>query len=85
MPQLLHLQNGRIVDKIATERPAVKMLRDKKSATRFTDELFLATLSRLPSPARKPQSGRASARAATKGVPRLFWALLNSQGVCVNH
>ena len=89
MPQLLHLQNGAsILDKVRdTNGRLVKRLRDKKSDDDIIDELFLATLSRLPSPAQRKtvREHLADAESRDQGLRDLFWALLNSKEFAFNH
>jgi hypothetical protein len=89
MPQLLHLQNGAsLVSKVrdANGRLA-RLLRDRKSDDDITDELFLATLSRLPSPAQRAAVRKSLAEADGRDevFRDLFWALLNSKEFAFNH
>jgi hypothetical protein len=89
MPQLLHLQNGEAVQQKARSGDGrlMKLLREKKPDDAVVEELFLATLSRLPM-----EKQRAAVRAAlADGEPReevfrdLFWALFNSKEFAFNH
>jgi hypothetical protein len=87
MPQLLHLQNGEaLLHKLSHGRLA-RWLREQKDDQQITEELFLATLSRLPSPAERS----AVAALLGDGSPReevfrdLFWALINSKDFAFNH
>jgi hypothetical protein len=89
MPQLLHLQSGSsVVQKIAAPTGRLsKLLRTQKDDAKVIEELFLATLGRLPTGAQ-----RAAVRdALAEGDGRemvfrdLFWALLNSQEFAFIH
>ncbi len=89
MPQLLHLQNGDdVLNKLrAGDGRLAALLKEKKSDSQVTEELFLATLSRLPS----AKESEAVAKALGDGGTReevyrdLFWALLNSKEFTFNH
>jgi hypothetical protein len=89
MPQLLYLQNGTsVVQKIRSgDGRLAKLLKPGKSDAEITEELFLVTLSRLPS-----EKERATVRQSlTDGGTRdevfrdVFWALLNSKEFSFNH
>ncbi|MFO0879690.1 MAG: DUF1553 domain-containing protein [Gemmataceae bacterium] len=89
MPQLLHLQNSEaLAQKIRDGNGRLaRLLRDHKDNEAVIDELFLATLSRLPSPSQRA----AVHRALGDGTGRdevfrdLFWALINSKDFAFNH
>ncbi len=88
MPQLLHLQNGAgIAEKVRHgDGRLARLLRDKKGDDEVIDELFLATLSRLPSAAQKARVNKDLAEGPRDEVFRdLFWALVNSKEFAFNH
>ena len=89
LPQLLHLGNG---DATLRKIPApdgrlAKILAENADDRRATEEVFLATFSRLPTEAEQEAVNKALAG----GDPRqdvfrdLFWALLNSKEFAFNH
>jgi hypothetical protein len=87
LPQLLHLQNGIVVDKTRAHTGRLaRLLRENRSDDQIVDDLFLATVSRLPK-----SDERQNIRKAMKSVPRdvgledLFWTLLNSKEFSFNH
>lgn len=88
MPQLLHLQNGdRMLEKLNSPNGVLtKLLAEEKNDDRVMDELFLRTLSRLPS----NEERSAVKKALSAGDPRadvlrdLFWALLNAKSFAFN-
>jgi len=89
MPQLLHLQNGEsVVQKIRSgEGRLTKWLKDIPDSDKLMDEVFLNTVSRLPSSdERKLVKELLSNGDAKEEVFRdLFWALLNSKNFAFNH
>jgi hypothetical protein len=89
MPQLLHLQNGLSVrEKIAApEGRLAQLLRAGKSDAEITEELFLATLTRRPTPAETEAVRQALATGDNREIVfrDLFWALLNSREFAFNH
>jgi hypothetical protein len=89
MPQLLHLQNGEsVVQKIRSgEGRLAKWLKDVPDANKLMDEMFLTTVSRLPSSEeRKTVKDLLAEGDAKEEVFRdLFWALLNSKNFAFNH
>ena len=89
MPQLLHLQNGEsVVRKIGSpEGRLAGLLKAGKTDAQVTEELFLATLARLPGAAeRQAVEAELSGGEARDVVFRdLFWALLNSKEFMFNH
>ena len=91
MPQLLHLQNGEsVLSKIrsGTGRLA-QLLRSTKSEAERVDELFLATLGRLPTAEVRSRFTVLLNEAGKDGKDEayrdLFWALLNSKEFSFNH
>jgi hypothetical protein len=88
LPQLLHLENGADVQrKITAGEGRLSELLKNKDDEAAMDELFLSTVSHVPSDAE-----RSAARQALEGGdPRaevyrdLFWALLNSKEFAFNH
>ena len=88
LPQLLHLQNSEtLLHKIhAPEGRLSQLLASKKSDDDILDELFLATLSRFPSPEKKAALKRELAGDdRVEALRDLFWALLNSKEFAFNH
>jgi hypothetical protein len=89
MPQLLHLQNGEsVVQKIrAGDGKLAGWLKDIPDADRLADEMFLSTVSRLPT----VDERKAVKDVLAAGDPKdevfrdLFWALLNSKNFAFNH
>ena len=89
MPQLLHLQNGDRLGAKLTNPAGVlpKLLKEQKDDGKLTDELFLRTMSRLPT----SEERTAVTKALAAGDPRdevfrdLFWALLNAKDFAFNH
>ncbi|HTN74443.1 MAG TPA: DUF1553 domain-containing protein, partial [Pirellulaceae bacterium] len=88
LPQLLHLQNGDgIVNKLNDTAGRLHLLLDKEADdNKVTDELFLATFSRLP----RDDERTALRQALSEGDRRevfhdLNWALLNSKEFAFNH
>jgi hypothetical protein len=89
MPQLLHLENGEdVIRKINSgDGRLAALLNEKKTDAEIVDELFLATLSRLPKreelatvAREKPQDGNKE-----EFFRDLFWALLNTKEFAFNH
>ncbi len=89
MPQLLHLQNGQsVVQKIrAGDGRLATLLKSKASDAQIIEELFLATLARLPSPAAvaQVQKDLADGDNREEVFRDLFWALVNSKEFAFNH
>ena len=89
MPQVLHLHNGEsVVQKIqAGDGRLSQLLKSGKSNTEIAEELFLATLSRLPSEAERSAVRKALEEGGSKdeAFRDLFWALLNSKEFSFNH
>ncbi len=87
LPQLLHLSNSE--DLTASIRNAdgrlARLLKDSDSAT-ITDEIFLSTLSRLPTESeRSTIAATLSTDSTDLVIADLFWALLNSKEFAFNH
>ena len=89
MPQLLHLQNGEsVAQKIRSgEGRLTKWLKDIPDADKLMDEVFLNTVSRLPSAAERKTVKEllANGDAKEEVFRDLFWALLNSKNFAFNH
>jgi Protein of unknown function (DUF1549)/Protein of unknown function (DUF1553) len=88
MPQLLHLQNGEsLLRKIRSgEGRLGQLLKNGKPEAAIIEELFLATLGKLPSEAVREKVRQLLAVSAKEEVFRdLFWALLNSKEFSFNH
>jgi len=87
LPQLLHLQNGDVLKKLASTDGRLATLLKSKDDRAVTDELFLTAVARLPSPAeRETIAGMLASGDAREDVFRdLFWALLNSKEFAFNH
>ncbi len=87
LPQLLHLSNSE--DLVASIRNAdgrlARLLLDSNTAT-ITDEIFLSTLSRLPTETERATITATLSTDSTDLVfTDLFWALLNSKEFAFNH
>ncbi|HEX7901266.1 MAG TPA: DUF1549 and DUF1553 domain-containing protein [Planctomycetota bacterium] len=87
LPQLLHMQNGdSVVRKIGAPDGRLAALLKEKDDAKVAEELFLATLSRLPRDAEKKAVAKALAMGDRAEAFRdLFWALLNSKEFVFNH
>jgi hypothetical protein len=89
MPQLLHLQNGdSTVQRIrSADGRLATLLKAKKSHAEIMEELFLATLSRIPTVKETAEVNKELAAASDKQEAwrDLFWALLNSKEFSFNH
>lgn len=88
MPQLLHLQNGEsVVQKIRSGGGRLaRLVKEKKSDDAIIDELFLATLSRLPTAAQREVVKKALADGDRDEALRdVFWALINAKDFAFNH
>lgn len=89
MPQLLHLQNGQTISEKVRNGGGrlAKLLKDKKGHDAVIDELFLATLSRLPTAKQKAavQADLDDGDKPEEVFRDLFWALLNSKEFAFNH
>ncbi len=88
MPQLLHLQNGEtVVQKVRSgDGRLAALLKVHKDDAKVTEELFLATLSRLPTAKELAVVKAQLADGGREEVFRdLFWALMNSKEFSFNH
>jgi hypothetical protein len=83
LAQALHTLNGEIVSsKIADGQGRIaKLVAAGKSPEECIEELYLATLSRLPSPEELSESKSfvSSSPNPTEGFQDLLWALINSK------
>ncbi len=89
LPQLLHVQNSEgLVAKVRSgQGRLMKLVRDKKGDDAIIEELFLVTLSRLPTAANLA-AARESLKDATsrdEAFQDLFWALMNTKEFSFNH
>ena len=88
LPQLLHLQNGdATIKKVAAGNERLKALVNGGSDDgKVIEELFLATLNRLPAATEIEAVKKALAGGdREEGLRDLFWALLNSKEFAFNH
>jgi hypothetical protein len=89
LSQVLHLiNNDRIHDKvIANGSRVARLLKAKKTDADIVEELYLATLSRLPSARERDQVRELLAEAPSRkeGLEDLLWALLNMAEFACNH
>jgi hypothetical protein len=89
MPQLLHLQNGdTLLQKISS--PAGRLatlLNAKKTDAQIVEELFVATLCRLPRAGELAAIQRTFAEGDSRDMVLrdVFWAVLNSKEFAFNH
>ena len=89
LTQLLSLQNGdKLLAKLKDGRGTLaKLLKDHPDDAKLIDELYLRTLSRLPSTEEKSAISKLFAAGEPRGdVARdLFWALLNAKEFAFGH
>jgi hypothetical protein len=89
VPQLLHLQNAEAIQKRlrAPEGRLGQLLKAKATDDTVIEELFLATLSRLPSPTERTKVRAALADEGDRAdaFRDLFWALVNAKEFAFNH
>ncbi|MGE0609581.1 MAG: DUF1549 domain-containing protein [Pirellulales bacterium] len=85
--QTLHLLNSPLVsDKIANPAGRVaRLLNEKKSHDEIVNELFMATLCRLPGDGERGQSVLPAGADAKQHYEDLLWALINSKHFVFNH
>ncbi len=87
--QALHLLNGDALNKkIANPAGRIEtMLKAKKTNEQIVEDLYLATLSRVPNPDEIDRANRWFREAPTprEGLQDLLWALLNSREFMFNH
>lgn len=88
LPQLLHLQNGDVMNKTRDgEGRLMSLIKNQADDSKIMDTLFLATLSRLP----REEERKAVTAALTGAENReeamqdLFWALMNAKEFAFNH
>jgi hypothetical protein len=88
LPQLLHMMNGdSVVKKINAGDGRLAKLLEAGDDAKALEELFLATLSRLPRETERSVFAKQLAAAENKAEAwrDLFWALLNSKEFVFNH
>ncbi len=88
LPQLLYLQNGAdVARKVADgEGRLRRLLRAKRPTEAVVGEMYLCTLSRMPTPAERAAIDGAIAGAKPEeALDDLFWALLNTKEFAFNH
>lgn len=89
LSQILHLVNSDSLHEKVTSRQgrAARLLAAKKSDAAIIDELYLATLSRLPTAQERERVREALTSAPTRaeGFEDLLWALLNTAEFISNH
>ena len=89
LPQLLHLQNGdEILKKLAAaDGQLAALLKASADERELIENVFLATVSRMPSSAEVAAVSRAFAAGGTRAEAGrdLFWALLNAKDFSFNH
>jgi hypothetical protein len=92
LPQLLHMQNGSsVVQKIQSgDGRVAQLVKSGKTPEAIIDELFLASVSRLPHEAERQTVRKVLAECQTDGERNefyrdLLWALLNSKEFSFNH
>lgn len=89
LPQLLHVQNSEgLLAKINSGNGRLsKLLRAKKLDDEIIDELFLVTLSRLPTVANRKAAQEAIKESSNRdeALRDLFWTLLNAKEFSFNH
>jgi hypothetical protein len=87
--QALHLLNGDFLNKkLADPKGRIeKLLTAKKEAPEIIEELYLATLSRVPRPEEVERARHWISQAASprEGLQDVLWALLNSREFMFNH
>jgi hypothetical protein len=87
LPQALNLVNGKTIsDAVADPKGRVaKLVLSGKTDTAIVEELYLASLSRLPSEAESDRGVKYLARGSKAGRAQdLLWALLNSKAFLYN-
>lgn len=89
LPQLLHLQNGQwIADKMGNPKGKLKtLISDKRTDNEKISEMFLTTLSRLPTEKEASALVKELAKSTSKEefYQDAFWALLNTVEFSFNH
>ena len=87
LPQTLFLMSDPVVLKKITGGRLSKLLAAKTSDARIVDELFLATLSRLPDAGEKTTALERVSAASDReaGLVDVLWALVNTREFILNH
>jgi hypothetical protein len=87
LPQMLHIRNSEELDaKIKHSGARLETLLKNPDNHAVVEELYLATLSRLPTATEQQQIGATLSNEPREAVfPDLFWALLNSKDFAFNH
>jgi hypothetical protein len=88
--QALHISNGDTINQklTAKENAISRALTENKPVEELIDEIYLSTLSRLPSPPERERmvkvfaEGKAEKRAVLEDA---YWALLSSKEFLFNH
>jgi hypothetical protein len=87
--QVLHFMNGKGINaRLASDEGRVaKLIAAKVSDENLVEELYLASLSRFPTPeeTKIARQDLARAKERRKGAEDLLWALLNSKEFLFNH
>ena len=87
--QSMHLIAGETIhSKVAhTDGSLAKLIASGRPAAELIEELYLATLSRLPDAGERKLGEEAVRRAGNvkRGLEDVFWALLNSKEFLYNH
>jgi hypothetical protein len=87
--QALHLLNGDALNKkLAASTARIETLfKNQTPLPAMVDDLYLATISRLPNPAERDEAQCWIGKAATpkEGAQDLLWVLLNSREFLFNH
>lgn len=89
LSQVLHLANGEAIHGKVTAAGGrvAKLLETKSDDAKVVEELYLATLSRMPSDGERKAAGKyiASVPSRKEAVEDLLWALLNCSEFVMNH
>jgi hypothetical protein len=87
LPQTLFLMSDPVLQKKLKEGRLAKLIAAKMSDAKVVDELFLATLARLPdADERQAALDRVSAAADREaGLADVLWALINTREFILNH
>jgi len=88
LPQLLHMQNGENVSRKFRDADGrlARLLKSKKTDDEVIEEMFLATLSRKPTPTQFAAVKKDLADDGREAVLQdLFWALVNSKEFLFNY
>lgn len=88
LPQLLHLQNGDFLTRkvYSGENRLAQLLKDQPDNSKVVEEIYLTTLSRLPTDAERAVLNEAFKSAEREPLFRdLLWAVLNTKEFAFNH